>query len=64
MHEPSPEHTALFNMLKEQLLIVFLKRMGGAVEVPLEELNDTGQDLFLMRVDEDNSFHFSLTKKN
>lgn len=61
----APAHAALIDDLKEQLLIVFLKRLGGKVTVPVSEVDDTGQDLFAFRVDPDTKeFHFELRRKS
>ena len=59
----NPQHAELIDNLKEQLLIVFLKRLGGKVSIPVEEVDDTSQDLFLFYVDSNNTFHFRLEKK-
>ena len=54
---------ALEDML-EQLLIVFLKRLGGKVEIPCKEIDDTAGDMFAFRVDpETRMFHFTIQKK-
>lgn len=58
-----PEHAALLDDLKDQLLIVFLKRLGGKVSIPVAEVDDTGQDLFAFRIDENRVFHFETRKK-
>lgn len=60
----APEHTAVLDDFKDQLLIVFLKRLGGMVSIPVAEVDDTGQDLFAFRIDENNVFHFELGKKS
>lgn len=62
--EGNPIHAAMLDDFKDQLLIMFLKRLGGAVDIPLNEVNDTGQDLLSFSVDEDKVFHFILTKKS
>lgn len=60
----APEHAALLDDLKDQLLIVFLKRLGGKVTIPVAEVDDTGGDLFALRVDpEKREFHFELRRK-
>jgi hypothetical protein len=59
----SPEHAALIDAMKEQLLIVFLKRLGGDITVPVAEVDDTGQDLFAFSV-RDGVFHFKLMRKS
>ena len=56
-------HADLVEELKEQLLIVFLKRLGGKVDVPCAEVDDTGQDLFMFSVDAQRVFHFEIQKK-
>jgi|GEM_PF-2532289 len=60
----SPEHAAVLDDLKDQLLIVFLKRLGGKVSIPVAEVDDTGQDLFAFRIDEAGVFHFEIRKKS
>lgn len=61
----SPEHAEVLDDLKDQLLIVFLKRLGGKVNIPVFEMNDTSQDLFMFRVDlSTRIFHFELAKKD
>lgn len=59
----APLHAAVLDDLKDQLLICFLKRLGGRVDIPLAEIDDTGQDLLLLRV-VDRVFHFELKKKS
>lgn len=49
---------------KDQLLIVLIKRLGGVVDIPIAESNDTGQDILLMESDPVNGFHFEIQKKN
>ena len=56
-------HANLVDELKEQLLIVFLKRLGGKVAIPCAEVDNTGQDLFSFSVDEHRVFHFEIRKK-
>lgn len=60
----SPVHAKLIDDLKDQLLIVFLKRLGGNVSIPVAEIDNTGQDLFAFRIDADRVFHFELRKKS
>ena len=62
--EDSPEHAAVIDNFKEQLLIVFLKRLGGKVSIPLVEVDDTGQDMFAFCIDENKVFHFETRKKS
>ena len=60
----APEHAEVLDDFKDQLLIVFLKRLGGAVSIPLAEVDDTGGDLLVFRIDEDKVFHFEMRKKS
>lgn len=61
----APAHAAVMRDMLEQLLIVFLKRLGGAAEVPAAEIDDTGQDLLTFRVDPvTRTFHFEVRKKS
>jgi hypothetical protein len=62
--DDSPLHAAVMDNLKDQLLIVFLKRLGGAVSIPVAEIDDTGLDLLALRIDARRVFHFSLSKKS
>ena len=58
-----PEHAALMDDLKDQLLIVFLKRLGGKVTIPVAEVDNTGSDLFALSL-KDGAFHFTIQKKS
>jgi len=58
----SPEHAALLDDLKDQLLIVFLKRLGGQASIPVSEVDDTGGDLLSFNV-RDGVFNFEVGKK-
>ena len=59
----APLHVALLDDLKDQLLIVFLKRLGGRVEIPVSEVDDTYQDILALAV-RDGVFYFELRKKS
>ena len=62
--ELAPEHAALLDDFKDQLLIVFLKRLGGSIDIPVREVDDTGGDLFAFSVDPvKKEFHFEVRKK-
>lgn len=58
----APLHAAVLDDFKDQLLIVFLKRLGGKVSIPVAEVDDTGNDLFCFSV-VNGVFNFSLRKK-
>jgi hypothetical protein len=61
--EVAPEHAALIDDLKDQLLIVFLRRLGGSLDVPINEVDDTGGLLLAFSVSPEAGFHFELRKK-
>lgn len=46
----SPDAAAAVRRMNEQLLIVFVKRAGGAITVPVAEVDDTGGDVLIMEV--------------
>jgi hypothetical protein len=59
-------HADVLDSLKDQLLIVFLKRLqslGHNLEFPVSEVDDTGHDLVSFRID-GNVFHFEVSKKS
>jgi hypothetical protein len=70
----SPVHTAVLDDLKDQLLIVFLKRIArmqgertnpNRVSFSLAEIDNTGNDLLSFQVDPiTKDFHFELSKKS
>lgn len=45
-----PEAAAAIRRMNEQLLIVFVKRAGGTVTIPVAEVDDTGGDVLIMEV--------------
>lgn len=64
----SPEHTAMLDDFKDQLLIVLIKRLAnakGELPIPVAEVDDTGQDMLAFRIDfETRTFHFQIEKKS
>jgi hypothetical protein len=63
-HRLSPEHAAAIEAMKSQLLIVFVKRLGGTIDIPVSEVDDTAGDLLAFAVDLDKKiFHFEVVKK-
>ena len=63
--DAAPEHAAAIEEMLPQLLIVFLKRLGGKVDIPVAEVDDTGQDLFSFSVDPaTRMFHFEIQRKS
>ena len=59
----APDHAAVLDNLKDQLLICFLKRLGGKISMPVAEVDDTGDDLFAFGVRE-GVFHFEIRRKS
>lgn len=60
----NPEHAAAIDNMKDQLLIVLIKKLGGSVEIPCEEIDNTTQDTLLMQVSPSTrTFHFHVGKK-
>ena len=48
--------------LKDQLLIAFLKRLGGKVDIPVSEVDETGKYTLSFSIT-DGAFHFILGVK-
>ena len=58
----APEHVALLDNMRDQLLIVLLKRLGGNARIPVEEIDDTGgEDMAFSLVGR--TFYFTIQKK-
>lgn len=55
-------HADVLDDLKDQLLIVFLKRLGGTLDIPVTEVDDTGGYTLSFNVDR-GVFHFTLGRK-
>jgi hypothetical protein len=47
----NPEGVQALDDMKDQLIIVLLKKLGGWVELPVAELDDTGNDTMMMGFD-------------
>jgi hypothetical protein len=58
----APEHAAVMDDFKDQLLIVLIKRLGRSVSIPVEEADDTGHDVLMFSI-VDRVFHFEIRKK-
>lgn len=56
-------HADVLDDFKDQLLIVFLKRLGGTVSIPLAEVDDTSQDNLAFSV-VNGVFYFETRKKS
>ena len=60
--EDNPLHADVIETFKGQLLTVFVKRLGGKVSIPVEEVDDTGMDLLVFN-NRDGMFNFKIRKK-
>lgn len=58
-----PEAAAAIEEMRDQLLIVLLKRLGGKATVSVREMDNTGGDVMMMRLEGREAFHFSIEKK-
>ncbi len=47
----APVHAAVLDDLKDQLLIALIKKLGGKVEMPVKEVDETGMYVLRMSVD-------------
>lgn len=62
----APEHAAMMDDFKDQLLLVLIKRLAdkdGKLSITVEEIDDTGRDLLAFSV-VDRVFNFELRKKS
>lgn len=58
----SPE---MIRQLKDQLLIVLVKRNGGIVDMPVSEVDATGQDLLNIDINAElRTFRITLARKH
>jgi hypothetical protein len=61
----NPEHAAMLNAMKEQLLIVLVNRLGGNVTIPVNEIDSTGGYVLLMEANlQQQTFTFTTAKKS
>lgn len=62
--EHAPEHAALMDNFKDQLLLVLIDRLGGDLTIPVAEVDATGNMLLSMSLDPvKQEFHFVLGRK-
>ena len=62
----APEHAEILDDFKDQLIIVMLKRLeklSGTVNIPMEEIDDTGNDIVAFSV-VNKVFKFEMRKKS
>lgn len=62
-HDLDAEAAAQLNRFKDQLIIMLVKRLGGVVDISIDESNGTGNDILLMESDPIKGFHFEIQKK-
>jgi hypothetical protein len=58
----APEHAQVLDDFKDQLLIALVRRLGGVVDMPVAEVDDTGSVTLALSVN-DRTFHFEVRKK-
>jgi hypothetical protein len=58
----APEHAAAIDNMKDQLLLVLIARLGGKVDIPVAEIDGTGDRMLLMSF-KGRTFHFELRQK-
>lgn len=60
----SPEHYRAIEAMKDQLLIVLINRLGGKIQIPVKEIDETGQYGLAMNLDENSrTFEFEVVRK-
>lgn len=57
------EHAAVIDDFKDQLLIALLRRLGGKVDIPIAEVDETGRFICSFAVC-NGVFNFVLTEKH
>jgi hypothetical protein len=58
----APEHAAILDNFKDQLLLVLIRKLGGNISIPVSEVDDTGGCLLVMSVN-DGVFNFEVREK-
>jgi hypothetical protein len=58
----APEHCALLDDFKDQLMIAFVKRLGRNVSIPVKEVDETGRYTLSFNI-ENGAFNFQLREK-
>lgn len=56
-------HADVIDDFKDQLLIAFLRRLGGTISIPVKEVDETGRYVCSLSVI-DGNFNFTLTTKS
>ena len=55
-------HADLVDNLKDQLIIVLVKRLGSSIDLPVSEVDDTGADLLALSIN-NGTIHLEIQKK-
>lgn len=58
----APLHAEVLDDFMDQLMIAFLRRLGGKVSIPVKEVDETGRFVLSFNV-VDGVFNFTLTEK-
>lgn len=60
-----PDHADAIEAMLQQLLIALVKRAGGRITVPVDEIDATGNDLLAMQLLPDGrTYNFEVRKKS
>lgn len=64
----APLHAQVLDDFKDQLLIAFVRRLGGQVSIPVKEVDETGGYLLSFSIKDspvtgEKNFNFTLGKK-
>ena len=66
--QDNPEHAAVMENFRDQLIIVLMKRLvdsDGKLQISIAECDDTASDILAMGIDQEAGvFNFELKKKN
>lgn len=61
----NPEFNAALEDMRDQLLIVFLTRLGGKITLPVSEVDATGGVIMMMGADQEKrTFTFEIRRKH
>ena len=61
----SSQHQMAIRAMQDQLLIVFVNRLGGEVDIPVSEIDGTGEFGLAFKIDyEKRIFHFEVMRKD
>lgn len=62
--QADPDYFRAIESMKSQLLIVLIRRLGGKITLPVQEIDNTETFVLMMRADEaTKAFHFEVVEK-